>query len=70
MLLGEIPPTSHDKEITDDVSENFHVARQLWKDIGSAVHAGDKEVLSIAYISCSVTRQVLVVSAVTHVKYV
>jgi hypothetical protein len=32
--------TSHGKETHDDVPGNFHVAEQVQKDIGAAVHAG------------------------------
>jgi hypothetical protein len=38
--------TSHDNEIPDDVPESFQVARQVWKDTGASVHAGDMEVFS------------------------
>jgi hypothetical protein len=33
--------TSHGKETSDDVPESFHVAQQVQKDTGAAVHAGD-----------------------------
>jgi hypothetical protein len=51
-LILQSSPTSHDKETPDDASESFHVGHQVL-DIGAAVHAGDKELLSIAYISDS-----------------
>jgi hypothetical protein len=47
------PSTSRSKE-TRDVPERFHVAQQVQKDIGAAVHAGDMEVFSVAYVSGSI----------------
>jgi hypothetical protein len=52
------PSTSRSKE-TRDVSESFHVAHQVQKDIGAAVYAGDMEVFSGAYVSGSIAIQVL-----------
>jgi hypothetical protein len=52
------PALSHSKE-TRDVPESFHVVQQVQKDIGAAVHAGDIEVFSVAYVSGSIARQVL-----------
>jgi hypothetical protein len=37
----------------------FYVAQQVQKDIEAAVHAGDMEVFSVAYVSGSIARQVL-----------
>jgi hypothetical protein len=42
-----------------DVPESFHIAQQVQKDIDAAVHAGDMEVFSVAYVSGSIARQVL-----------
>jgi hypothetical protein len=44
---------------TRNVPESFHVAQQVQKTIGAAVHAGDMEVFSVAYVSGSSVRQVL-----------
>lgn len=44
-------PMSDGKETTDDVSECFHVAEQLQKDIGSIVHAGYMEVYTLTSFS-------------------
>jgi hypothetical protein len=52
------PSTSRSKE-TLAVPESFHVAQQVQKHTGAAVHAGDMEVFSVAYISGSIARQVL-----------
>jgi hypothetical protein len=41
------PSTGRSKE-TRDVPECFHVVRQVQKDIGAAVHAGDMKVFSVA----------------------
>jgi hypothetical protein len=53
------PSTSHGKETPDTVPESFHVAEQVQKNMGSAVHAGDMEVFSVANVSGSIARQVL-----------
>ncbi|PNF18292.1 hypothetical protein B7P43_G16203 [Cryptotermes secundus] len=37
----------------------FHVTQQVQKDMVAAVHAGDMEVFSVAYVSGSVARHVL-----------
>jgi hypothetical protein len=50
---------SHGKETPDDVSESFHVAQQVQKDIGTAVHACDMEVFSVVCVIGSIARQVL-----------
>jgi hypothetical protein len=42
-----------------DVPESCHVAQQVQKDIGTAVHGGDMEVFSVACISGSIARHVL-----------
>jgi hypothetical protein len=42
-----------------ETPESFHVAQQVQKDTGAAVHAGDMEVFSVAYVSGSIARQVL-----------
>jgi hypothetical protein len=52
------PSASHSKE-TRDVPESFPVAQQVQKDIGVAVHSGDMEVFSVAYVSGSIARQAL-----------
>jgi hypothetical protein len=52
------PSTSRSKQ-TRDVPEHFHVAQQVQKDIGAAVHTGDIEVFSVAYVIGSIARQVL-----------
>jgi hypothetical protein len=44
------PSTSHGKE----TPESFHVAQQVQKDTGAAVHADDMEVFSVAYVSGSI----------------
>jgi hypothetical protein len=49
----------HVKESPDDVAESFHVAQQVQKDIGVAVHAGDMEVFSVSYISSSIAIQMV-----------
>jgi hypothetical protein len=38
----------------DDVSETFHVAHQVQKDISAAVPVGDKELFSVACVSGSI----------------
>jgi hypothetical protein len=38
---------------------SFHVVQQVPEDMGAAVHAGDMEVFSVAYVSGSIARQVL-----------
>jgi hypothetical protein len=53
------PATSHDKETPDHVPKSFHVAEQVQEDIGTAVDAGDMEVLSVAYVSGFIARQLL-----------
>jgi hypothetical protein len=50
--------TNHDKETPDDVSGRLHVAQQAEKDICAAVHAGDMEVFTVAYVSGSTVKQV------------
>jgi hypothetical protein len=52
------PSTSRSKE-TLDVPKSFHVAQQEQKGTGAALHAGDMEVFSVAYVSGSIARQVL-----------
>jgi hypothetical protein len=52
------PSISHRKE-THDVPESFHVAQQVQNDLGAAIHAGDMEVFSVAYVSGSIARQEL-----------
>jgi hypothetical protein len=47
--------TSHSKE-THDIPESFHVAQQVHKHTGAAVHAGS---VLVAYISGYITIQVL-----------
>jgi hypothetical protein len=49
------PSTSHGKE----TPESFPAAQHVQKDTGAAVHAGDMEGLSVAYVSDSIARQVL-----------
>jgi hypothetical protein len=49
---------SHGKQ-TCNVLESFHVAEQVQKDIAIAVHSGDMEVFSVAYVSGFIARQVL-----------
>jgi hypothetical protein len=53
------PYTSRGKETPDDVPESFHVAQQVQKGSGAAVHAGDMEVSSIANVSGTTARQIL-----------
>jgi hypothetical protein len=53
------PSTSHGKETPGDGPENFHVVQQVQKDICSAVYAGNMEVFSVAYVSGTISRQVL-----------
>jgi hypothetical protein len=52
------PSTSRSKK-TRNVSESFHVAQQVQKDKGAAVHADDMQVFSVAYVSGSIVRQAL-----------
>jgi hypothetical protein len=52
------PSTSLSKE-TCDVPESFDVAQEEQKDMDAAVHAGDNEVFTIAYVSGFIARQVL-----------
>jgi hypothetical protein len=51
------PSMSNRKGMPDDVSECLHVAGHVQKDKGSAIHAGDMEVFSVAYVSGSITIQ-------------
>jgi hypothetical protein len=53
------PSTSSDKETPTGVPESFIVTQQVQKNMGAAVHAGDLEVFSVAYVSGSIARQVL-----------
>jgi hypothetical protein len=63
------PSTSHGKETPDHVPDSFHVAQQVQKDMGAAVHAGDMEVFSVAYVSGSIGRQVLRGVSCVHARH-
>jgi hypothetical protein len=52
ILLYEIPLQVNGKETCD-------VTEQVQKDMATAVHGGDMEVFSVAYVSGSIARQVL-----------
>jgi hypothetical protein len=56
--------TSCRKE-THDVPESFHVAQQVQKDTGVAVHAGDMEVFSVVPLP----DRCFMVSAVMHARH-
>jgi hypothetical protein len=47
--------TSHGKENPDDVPESFHVAEQ----VGTAIHVGEMEMFSVAYVSGFIAKQLL-----------
>ena len=58
MLLHQIrPQVVARKPLMNFLS--FHVTQQVQKDMVAAVHAGDMEVFSVAYVSGSIARQVL-----------
>jgi hypothetical protein len=43
-------PSTNDGKETPDVPESFHVAQQVQKDMGAAVHAGDMEVFPVVHL--------------------
>jgi hypothetical protein len=62
ILLYEIPLQVVGKK--RDAPESFHVAQQIQKDIGTAVHSGDMEVFTVAYVSGYIARRCFIVSTV------
>jgi hypothetical protein len=53
------PSTSHSRENPDDVSDSFHVSEAIQQKVTAAVCAGDMAVLSVAYVSGFIARQLL-----------
>jgi hypothetical protein len=54
-----IPSTSHSMENPDDDSDSFRVSKEVQLKVTAAVHAGDMAVLSVAYVSGFIARQLL-----------
>jgi hypothetical protein len=53
------PSTSHSRENPDDVSDSFHGLENVQQKVASDVCAGDMEILSVAYVSGFIARQLL-----------
>jgi hypothetical protein len=53
------PSTSHSRENPGDVSDSFHVVENVRQKVTPDVRAGEMEVLSAAYVSGFIARQLL-----------
>jgi hypothetical protein len=53
------PSISHSKEDPGDVSDSFYVMEKVQQKVAAAVHAGDMEVLPVAYVRGFTARHLL-----------
>jgi hypothetical protein len=53
------PSTSHSRENPDDVSDSFQVVENVQQKVAPDVRAGGMEILSVAYVSGFIARQLL-----------
>jgi hypothetical protein len=54
-----LPSTSHSRENPDEVSDSFHVVENVQQKVAPNVRAGDMDILSVAYVSGLIARQLL-----------